>query len=152
MQHSELLQQGEASRSHMIECLLKGAFPTCTAAHNFLVLCQGLCQVLLMQSLPRGTYIESCGICQCCYYELMCWHFCLFLKTVTLENRCTQQDAHLEDILMLSEALIAKKIINDSDIMALGNLIQLWCPCSLQGSWTRWPSEVSSNSQDSMII
>jgi len=63
-----------------------------------------------------------------------------------------QQDAHLEDILMLSEALIAKKIINDSDIVALGNLIQLWCPCSLQGSWTRWPSEVSSNSQDSMII
>jgi len=24
-------------------------------------------------------------------------------------------------------------------------------PCSLQGSWTRWPSEVPSNSRDSMI-
>jgi len=35
---------------------------------------------------------------------------------------------------------------------AMGNMIQLWCPCSLQGSWTRWPSEVPSNSKDSMIV
>jgi len=34
---------------------------------------------------------------------------------------------------------------------ALDNLISLWCPCSLQGSWTRWPSEVPCNSEDSMI-
>jgi len=33
---------------------------------------------------------------------------------------------------------------------ALDTLIQLWC--SLQGSWTRWPSEVLSNSKDSMIL
>jgi len=25
-------------------------------------------------------------------------------------------------------------------------------PCSLQGNWTRWPSEVPSNSKDSMIL
>ena len=35
---------------------------------------------------------------------------------------------------------------------ALGNLIYLWCPCSLQGSWTRWFSEVPSNSKDSRIL
>ena len=35
---------------------------------------------------------------------------------------------------------------------ALGNLIYLWCPCSVQGSWTRQPSEVPSNSKDSMIL
>jgi len=35
---------------------------------------------------------------------------------------------------------------------ALGNLIELWCPCSLQGSWAGWPSEVPSNSKDSMIL
>jgi len=23
--------------------------------------------------------------------------------------------------------------------LALGNLIELWCPCSLQGNWTRRP-------------
>ena len=34
----------------------------------------------------------------------------------------------------------------------LGSLIWLWCPCSLQGSWTRWPLKVSFNSQDSMIV
>ena len=34
---------------------------------------------------------------------------------------------------------------------ALGNLILLWCPCSLQGSWTRWPSEVFSKSKHSML-
>ena len=32
---------------------------------------------------------------------------------------------------------------------ALGNLT---CPCSLQGSWTSWLSEVPSNSKDSMIL
>jgi len=35
---------------------------------------------------------------------------------------------------------------------ALGNLMELWCPCSLQGSWTRWPSEVPTNSKDSVIL
>ena len=35
---------------------------------------------------------------------------------------------------------------------ALGNLIKLWCSCSLQGSWIRWPPEVLSNSQDSVIL
>ena len=35
---------------------------------------------------------------------------------------------------------------------ALGTLIQLWCPCLWQGSWIRWPSEVSPNSKDSMIL
>ena len=35
---------------------------------------------------------------------------------------------------------------------ALSNLIYLWCPCSLQGSWTRWPLKVPSNSKDSMIL
>ena len=35
---------------------------------------------------------------------------------------------------------------------ALGNLMELWCPCALQGSWTRWPSEVPSNSKDPMIL
>jgi len=29
---------------------------------------------------------------------------------------------------------------------ALGNLMELWRSCPLQGSWTRWPSEVPSNS------
>ena len=35
---------------------------------------------------------------------------------------------------------------------SLGNLMELWCPCSLQGSWTRWPSEVPTNSKDSVIL
>ena len=35
---------------------------------------------------------------------------------------------------------------------ALGSLLQLCCPCSLQGSWTRWPSVLLSNSKDSMIL
>ena len=35
---------------------------------------------------------------------------------------------------------------------ALGNLMWLWCPCSLQGSWTRWPPGFPSNSKDSMIL
>jgi len=35
---------------------------------------------------------------------------------------------------------------------ALGNLNYLWCFCSLQGSWTRWLSEVPSNCKDSMIV
>ena len=35
---------------------------------------------------------------------------------------------------------------------ALGNLIYLWCLCALQGSWTRWPSEIPSNSKGSMIL
>ena len=35
---------------------------------------------------------------------------------------------------------------------APGNLIYLWCLCALQGSWTRWPSEVPSNSKGSMIL
>lgn len=35
---------------------------------------------------------------------------------------------------------------------ALGNLIVLWCPCSLEGNWTRWTSEVPSNSKDSVIL
>jgi len=34
---------------------------------------------------------------------------------------------------------------------ALGNLMALWCPCALQGSWTRWPLKVPSNSKDSTI-
>lgn len=29
----------------------------------------------------------------------------------------------------------------------LGNLIELTCPCALQGSWTTWPTEVLSNSK-----
>ena len=35
---------------------------------------------------------------------------------------------------------------------ALGNLTSLWCRCSLQESWSRWPSEVPSNSKGSMIL
>jgi len=35
---------------------------------------------------------------------------------------------------------------------ALGNLMELWCPCSLCGSSTRWPVKVPSNSKDSMIL
>ena len=35
---------------------------------------------------------------------------------------------------------------------ALGNLIHLWCLCSLQGSWIRWSLEVPSNSEDSIIL
>jgi len=35
---------------------------------------------------------------------------------------------------------------------APGNLIYLWCLCALQGSWTRWPSEIPSNSKSSMIL
>ena len=35
---------------------------------------------------------------------------------------------------------------------ALGNPIYLWCPCSLQGSWSRWPLKVPSNSKDSVIL
>ena len=35
---------------------------------------------------------------------------------------------------------------------ALCNLIYLWCPCSLHGSWTRRPSELPSNSKDSLIL
>ena len=35
---------------------------------------------------------------------------------------------------------------------ALGNLIWLWCPCSLQGIWTRWPLQVPSKSQDSVNL
>jgi len=35
---------------------------------------------------------------------------------------------------------------------ALGNLIYLCCPCSIQGNWTRWSSEIPSNSKDSMIL
>ena len=34
---------------------------------------------------------------------------------------------------------------------ALGSLMELWCPCSLQGSWTRWPLKFPSNSKDSVI-
>ena len=34
----------------------------------------------------------------------------------------------------------------------LGNLIYLQCPCSLQVSWTRWSSEVPSNSKDLITI
>lgn len=33
---------------------------------------------------------------------------------------------------------------------ALGNMMELWCPCSFQRSWTRWPWEICSNSKDSM--
>lgn len=33
----------------------------------------------------------------------------------------------------------------------LGNLIQLRCPCTLQRSWTRWPSELPFYSKDSMV-
>ena len=29
---------------------------------------------------------------------------------------------------------------------ALGSLMELWCPCALQGSWARWPLKVPSNS------
>ena len=32
------------------------------------------------------------------------------------------------------------------------HLVELWCPCSLQGTWARWPLEVPSNSKDSVII
>ena len=35
---------------------------------------------------------------------------------------------------------------------ALGNLAELWGPCSLQGSWARWPLKVPLNSKDSMIL
>ena len=35
---------------------------------------------------------------------------------------------------------------------ALGNLIYLWCPCSLHGSWSRRPSELPSNSNDFIIL
>ena len=35
---------------------------------------------------------------------------------------------------------------------ALGNLMELWYPCVLQGSWTGWPPEVPSNSKDSVIL
>ena len=30
--------------------------------------------------------------------------------------------------------------------------MELWCPCSLWGSWTRWSLNVPSNSKDSMIV
>ena len=33
---------------------------------------------------------------------------------------------------------------------ALGNPMELWRPCSSQGSWTRWPLRVPANSKDSM--
>ena len=32
------------------------------------------------------------------------------------------------------------------------HLICYKCPCSLQGSWTRWPLKVPSNSKDFMIL
>ena len=35
---------------------------------------------------------------------------------------------------------------------ALGTLTYLWCPRSLQGSSSRWPLKVPSNSKDSMIL
>ena len=35
---------------------------------------------------------------------------------------------------------------------ALGNLIQLWCPRAVQGSWTTWPLKVASSSKDSVIL
>ena len=35
--------------------------------------------------------------------------------------------------------------------VALSTLMELWCPRSLQGSWTRWPLKVPSNSNASMI-
>jgi len=34
---------------------------------------------------------------------------------------------------------------------ALGNLMELWCLCSLQGRWTRWLLKVPSNPKDSVI-
>ena len=35
---------------------------------------------------------------------------------------------------------------------ALSTLIICRCPCSLQGSWSRWPLRVPSDSNDSMIL
>ena len=35
---------------------------------------------------------------------------------------------------------------------ALSNLIQLWCPCAVQESWTTWPLKVPSSSKDSLIL
>ena len=35
---------------------------------------------------------------------------------------------------------------------ALGNLMELWYPCALQGSWTGWPSDIPSNSKASIIL
>jgi len=35
---------------------------------------------------------------------------------------------------------------------ALSNLIQLWCPCAVQESWTTWPLKVPSSSKDPVIL
>ena len=35
---------------------------------------------------------------------------------------------------------------------ALGNLMELQCPCALQRTWTRWPLKVLSSSKGSMIL
>jgi len=35
---------------------------------------------------------------------------------------------------------------------ALSNLVCCRCPCSLQGSWPRWPLNVPSNSNVSMLL
>jgi len=35
---------------------------------------------------------------------------------------------------------------------ALGNMMELWCPCVLLGSWARWPLKDPFNSKDTVIL
>ena len=64
-------------------------------------------------------------------------------STVNVVRHWNRLPTVVVDVLSLEsfEAMLDK---------ALGNLIYLWCPCSVQG--TRQPSEVPSNSKDSMIL
>ena len=62
-----------------------------------------------------------------------------------------------------TESLAGSVVIRQEDALSLETLMVrlegLWatwcscrCPWSLQGSWTRWPLRVPSNSNDSMIL
>jgi len=52
--------------------------------------------------------------------------------------------------------MLPREVVDAPSKVRLEGLWVPWsickCPCSLQGSWTRWSLKISSNSNDSMIL
>jgi len=73
----------------------------------------------------------------------------LDIRKECLTVRVVRQWNRLPSVVVDAPSLESFKVKLDQ---ALGNLTWLWCSCSLQGSWTKSPLEVPSNSKGSVIL
>ena len=96
------------------------------------------CTLYTQISSSEGKFIEpSPGLCEKGRYKKFCT-----IRVVMHWHRLPREEVGAPSLETLKVRLDG----------ALSTRWSCRCPCSLQGSCTRWPSRVSSNSNDSMIL